>query len=78
MNTTRLDHTNCGHAITRVNIRTAARTAPGHLDRLNWLRENAPEIAMLIEAEARTQIRPTAADYPRVAMQRFSRLVNGR
>ena len=62
-------------------IRTAARTittAPGHLDRLNWLRINAPEVAAFIEAEARTQIRPTAADYPRVAMQRFSRLVMGR
>lgn len=61
-------------------IRTAARnitTAPGYMDRLVWLRENAPEVAAYIEAEAQTQLRPTAREYARVAMQRFSRLVLG-
>lgn len=65
----------------RTAIRAAARaitTSPSHLDRLSWLRENAPEVAAFIEAEARTQMRPTAPDYARTAMQRFSRLVNAR
>ena len=60
-------------------IRQAARTittAPGHMDRLVWLRENAPEIAAYIEDRAAAVIRPTAPDYARVAMQQFSMLVS--
>jgi hypothetical protein len=62
-------------------IRTAARTittSASAADRLNWLRDNSPEVAAFIEAEASRLVRPSANEYARTAMQRFSRLVNGR
>lgn len=64
--------------MTNTDIRRAARTicTGSYTARLAWLRANAPEIAADVEAKAARLLPRKSAEFPRTAMQQFSRLVD--